>query len=65
MALGMTDRVWTIAKLLDAALATQSITPVPTAPDRRQGFRVIEGGRRNSLLPLVGQLCSLFYWRAV
>jgi hypothetical protein len=65
MALGIAEGAWTIAKLLDAGLATQPITPVPTAPDRRQGFRVIEGGRRNSLLPLVGQLCSLIYWRAV
>lgn len=45
MALGITDRVWTIAELIDAALATQPITPVTTAPDRRKRFRVIEGGR--------------------
>jgi hypothetical protein len=36
MALGIADRVWTIGDLLDAALATQPITPVPTAPDRRR-----------------------------
>jgi hypothetical protein len=29
-ALGAVDRVWTIGDLIDAALATQSITPVPT-----------------------------------
>ncbi len=38
-------RIWAIGDLIDAALATQSITPVPTAPDRRKGFRVIQGGR--------------------
>jgi hypothetical protein len=45
MALGVADRVWTIADLLDAALSTQPITPVTTAPDRRKLFRVIEGGK--------------------
>lgn len=45
MALGVADRVWTIADLLDAALATQPIAPVTTAPDRRKRFRVIDGGR--------------------
>jgi hypothetical protein len=44
MALGIADRVWTIADLIDAALATQPITPVTTAPDRRKRFKVIEGG---------------------
>lgn len=44
MALGIADRVWTLADLLDAALATQPITPITTAPDRRKRFRVIEGG---------------------
>jgi hypothetical protein len=34
-----------IGELIDAALATQPITPIPTAPDRRKAFRVIEGGR--------------------
>jgi len=45
MALGIAERVWTIADLLEAALATQLITPVTTAPDRRKRFRVIEGGK--------------------
>jgi IS1 family transposase len=44
-ALGVADRVWTIGDLLDAALATQPITPVTTAPDRRKRFRVVEGGK--------------------
>ena len=46
VALGITDRVWTIGDLLDAALATQPIDPVVSAPDRRKRFRVIEGGRQ-------------------
>jgi IS1 family transposase len=45
MALGIADRVWTIGDLLDAALATQPITPTTTAPDRRRRFRVIDGGK--------------------
>lgn len=45
MALGLSDYVWTIAELIEAALATQPITPVTTAPDRRKRFRVIEGGK--------------------
>jgi hypothetical protein len=45
MALGVADRVWTIGDLIDAALATQSIAPVPSAPDRRKRFTVIQGGR--------------------
>jgi IS1 family transposase len=46
MALGIADRVWTIGDLIDAALATQPITPETSAPDRRKRFRVIEGGSR-------------------
>jgi len=45
MALGIADCVWTIGDLLDAALATQPITPTTTAPDRRRRFRVIDGGK--------------------
>ena len=39
MALGVADGVWTIADLIDAALATQPITPVTNAPDRRKRFK--------------------------
>jgi hypothetical protein len=46
VALGIADRVWTVGDLLDAALATQPIDPVITAPDRRRMFRVIEGGKK-------------------
>jgi hypothetical protein len=45
MALGVTDHVWTIAELIEAALGTQPITPETTAPQRRKTFRVIEGGK--------------------
>jgi IS1 family transposase len=44
-ALGVADRAWTIGALIDAALATQPITPVPSAPDRRRKFTVIDGGK--------------------
>jgi hypothetical protein len=45
VALGLSDRVWTIGDLLDAALAVAPADPTTTAPDRRRRFRVIEGGR--------------------
>jgi hypothetical protein len=45
LALGIADHVWTLGDLLDAALATQPIDPIVTAPDRRRRFRVIEGGK--------------------
>jgi hypothetical protein len=44
-ALGVVDRTWAIGDLIDAALATQPITPVTTAPNRRKLFTVIDGGR--------------------
>jgi IS1 family transposase len=47
MALGIAERAWTIGDLVDAALATQPITPTTTAPDRRKRFRVIEGGKHD------------------
>jgi IS1 family transposase len=46
MALGIADRVWSLGDLIDAALATQPVEPVTTAPDRRRRFHVIEGGKR-------------------
>jgi IS1 family transposase len=45
MALGLTDRVWSIGELLNAALAAAPADPTDTAPDRRRRFRVIEGGK--------------------
>ena len=46
VAQGIADKVWSIGELLDAALATQPIDPVVTAPDRRRAFTVIEGGKQ-------------------
>ena len=45
MALGITDHVWSIGELLDAALAIAPPAPTETAPERRRRFRVIDGGR--------------------
>jgi IS1 family transposase len=44
-ALGVVDRAWTIGALINAALATQPIAPVTSAPDRRRKFTVIDGGK--------------------
>jgi hypothetical protein len=44
-ALGVVDRTWAIGELIDAALSTQPIKPVPSASDRRKLFRVIDGER--------------------
>ncbi len=43
VALGVADRAWTVGDLLDAALATQPITPTETPTQRRRKFRVIQG----------------------
>ena len=45
MALGITDHMWSIGELIDAALTAVPPKPTPTAPDRRRRFRVIEGGK--------------------
>jgi IS1 family transposase len=45
VAIGLTDHVWSIGELIDAALAAVPTKPRPTAPDRRRQFRVIEGGK--------------------
>lgn len=45
IAQGIADRAWSIGDLLDAALTTQPIDPVVTAPDRRKLFLVAEGGK--------------------
>ena len=42
--LGITDRVWSLGDLIDAALAVASPDPTETAPERRRKFRVIDGG---------------------
>jgi hypothetical protein len=46
MALGLTDRAWSLGNLIDAALAVASPDPTETAPERCRKFRVIEGGRQ-------------------
>jgi IS1 family transposase len=43
MAIGVSDKVWTLGELLDAALATQPINPVDTPAKRRSRFKVIQG----------------------
>jgi IS1 family transposase len=45
MALKITNRVWSIGELIDAALAAQPAEPTLTPPERRKRFRVIEGGK--------------------
>jgi hypothetical protein len=44
-AIGVTDRTWSIAQLVDAALAVAPAMPTETPPDRRRKFVVIEGGK--------------------
>lgn len=43
MALGLTDRVWAVADLIEAALKAVPPVPVPTPTERRRSFRVIQG----------------------
>jgi IS1 family transposase len=43
MALGITDRVWSIGDLIDAALKAVPTKPTPTPAQRRKSFRVIQG----------------------
>jgi IS1 family transposase len=45
MALGITDRVWSIGDLIDAALATEDREKPLPSPQGAKRFRVIEGGR--------------------
>ena len=49
MALGLTDHVWSIGELIDAALAAVPPPPSETPSDRRRQFRVIEGGKGGPL----------------
>jgi IS1 family transposase len=43
MALGITDRVWSIGDLIEAALKAVPTKPTPTPAQRRRTFRVIQG----------------------
>lgn len=45
LTLGITDHVWSIGELIEAALAAEPETPTVPAPDKWRRFRVIEGGR--------------------
>lgn len=42
--LGITDRVWSLGDMIDAALAVATPDPTETAPERRRKLRVIQGG---------------------
>jgi hypothetical protein len=44
MALGLTDKAWSLGQLIDAALAVATPDPTETAPERRRKFTVIQGG---------------------
>jgi hypothetical protein len=44
MAVGLTDRPWSLGELIDAALAVATPDPTETPPERRRKLRVIEGG---------------------
>ncbi|WP_089025379.1 transposase [Bradyrhizobium mercantei] len=44
-ALGVADKAWSIAQLVDAALSVAPALPTETPPDRRRKFTVIEGGK--------------------
>jgi IS1 family transposase len=43
MALGIADRVWSVADLIKAALKAAPAKPTPTPAQRRRSFRVIQG----------------------
>jgi IS1 family transposase len=43
MALGITDHVWSVAELIEAALKAVPTKPTPTPAQRRKSFRVIQG----------------------
>lgn len=43
MALGITDRGWSVAELIEAALKAVPNDPTPTPVQRRKSLRVIQG----------------------
>jgi len=57
VAIGITDHVWSIGELLDAALAIAPTEPTETAPERRRRFR---GRPRLSKMEL--NLSTHFFW---
>ncbi|MHC2667325.1 hypothetical protein ACMA5K_20465 [Bradyrhizobium diazoefficiens] len=46
LGLGLADRAWTVAQLVDAALAVAPALPTETPPDRHRKFTVIQGGKQ-------------------
>jgi hypothetical protein len=42
-ALGITDPVWSVSELIEAALKAVPTKPTPTPAQRRRQFRVIQG----------------------
>jgi IS1 family transposase len=65
MALGLTDHVWSIGELIDAALGAVPPEPTPTATERRRQFRLIEGGRTNGRVFLGNKQSPFHYTRQV
>jgi IS1 family transposase len=45
-AIGVAERVWTVAQLVNTALALAPAMPTETPPDRRRKFTVIQGGKQ-------------------
>jgi hypothetical protein len=43
MALGITDRVWSVGELIETALKAAPTKATPTPAQRRKSFRVIQG----------------------
>ncbi len=43
MALGITDHVWTVGEMIEAALKAVPTKPTPSPAQRRKSFRVIQG----------------------
>jgi hypothetical protein len=41
MALGITDHLWSVAELIEAAV--KAVPTIPTPTQRRRSFRVIQG----------------------
>jgi len=42
MALGITDHVWSVSELIEAALKAVPTKPTPTPAQRRRTFRIIQ-----------------------
>lgn len=44
-AIGVAQKTWTIAELVEAALNAAPPMPIETPPERRRKFTVIQGGK--------------------